>query len=211
MWLFGHKKLGFVPDVAVPEMVIIEQEKPFKHTCVGCGKIFGTKINNSKFKYCSTECRENKLKKDAESLGSNVSYYKKCLKCHEWFIANRRNRVYCNSYLCHSEIKIRADIDLFADIDLEYYFEKCNWTCFICLKKFMPNFLSPHHIIPLALGGKTNEGNTVILCHECHGRQHTKKIWNQIRYDKSSAMKLLLEQQQKYIDRPFYGMVLYRH
>jgi 5-methylcytosine-specific restriction endonuclease McrA len=208
MWLFGHKKLGFIPDVAVPDAVVENEPEGYKHFCVTCGDVFYTKGEAKFRKYCSYDC----LLKVNNVEYRRVTYYRKCAnpKCDNWIIAETKSGMYCDEQ-CSIKAHARSSADIFSAVDMEYYYEKYNFTCQICLEQFEPESLAPHHIIPVALGGDTNEDNTIILCHNCHGKQHTSEIWRQIRSNKANAKRLLFEQQQEYLKSPFYGLVLYRH
>ena len=43
-----------------------------------------------------------------------------------------------------------------------------NGICYYCGKKCSPEKLTMDHIIPIARGGKSTKGNTVVCCFECN-------------------------------------------
>jgi len=38
------------------------------------------------------------------------------------------------------------------------------------------NYLDLHHVNFLSRGGKTEEGNVILLCRECHMKRHNLKV-----------------------------------
>lgn len=207
--LFNKKpNTGFIPNIAIPDSSI-KTIPVYTYTCVICGDTFTSPTNNPNIKYCSINCsREPSRRKYIES--KQVTFYKQCICCQEWFITNSKSQIYCNES-CVTTTRKRDSSDILTAIEIEYLYEKYNFTCQVCLNSFEPESLAIHHVIPIALGGITNEDNLTLLCQECHGRQHTREIWNEIRRSKNNAKLLLFLQRQQYKNTPFFSVVIFRH
>jgi 5-methylcytosine-specific restriction endonuclease McrA len=186
--------VGFIPNISIPDSIYDTRK-----TCKGCGVKF--RENSPSQKFCTEECRENswRSKHCVQSSYAYVSYYKRCGFCDNWFVASRHQYKYCSSGCRLQTYPNRSKEDIFDLVETEYYFEKYNWTCFICGEKHKPSELACHHVIPIALGGSSEEGNIVVLCHQCHYKQHTKEIWSKIRKDNSCALGLLYDARDKYL------------
>jgi hypothetical protein len=152
--------------------------------CPGCGESFILRGFNHI--YCSRSCRIDHI-----SVRQAWTYYTKCIVCGEWFDTYYKKAAYCSTECKSANHRTRND--LLSLVNLEYYFEKYNWTCLLCGEHGSPSELACHHVIPVALGGKTTEDNIAVLCHRCHVSQHTSDIWSMIRKDNSCAWGLLLK------------------
>jgi len=49
--------------------------------------------------------------------------------------------------------------------------------------------------MPIALGGKDNEPNILILCSKCHATKHSAAAWLKIKNDAKSALQIAKGQQ----------------
>ena len=78
-------------------------------------------------------------------------------------------------------IKTKDDEEIDEDLDEDFYGEeftrikaklkvKQEGRCYLCGRKRAGVC---HHIIPVSLGGKTEENNLILLCSECHSKLHT--------------------------------------
>lgn len=44
-------------------------------------------------------------------------------------------------------------------------------VCHYCEQKFAPQDLTMDHVMPLARGGKSSKGNSVVCCKECNNKK----------------------------------------
>jgi hypothetical protein len=58
--------------------------------------------------------------------------------------------------------------------------ERCGWRCDRCGN---PADLEVHHKIPLCFGGTSEPGNLVLLCRDCHDKEHVSKKSERMRFD----------------------------
>lgn len=54
--------------------------------------------------------------------------------------------------------------------------ERAIYECCNCGKKLTKEEVQVHHVVPLSLGGTNRESNMVIICLECHGKIHGRKM-----------------------------------
>lgn len=61
--------------------------------------------------------------------------------------------------------------------------ERADYSCERCGKRPGKANLEMHHIVPVGEGGADYLENVVMLCYDCHQRQHAKGATGKIRQD----------------------------
>ncbi|MBP1929196.1 hypothetical protein J2741_001743 [Methanolinea mesophila] len=67
--------------------------------------------------------------------------------------------------------------------------ERYRWHCAIC---GIPCELEVHHKVPLCFGGNSEPSNLILLCRECHDREHMNKRAERMQFD-SCQVKLFVD------------------
>jgi predicted nucleic acid-binding Zn ribbon protein len=134
--------------------------------------------------YCSTECRYL-----ANKGQFPVSYYKKC-HCGNWYNAVNSWQQYCSDECRELTVSKK---EIVSNIDREYYLERDNFVCQCCLSKFAMGKLDCHHILWLMLGGTDNDDNIVVLCRQCHHKQHVNDVFKALKKNPLNAKQILLK------------------
>lgn len=75
-------------------------------------------------------------------------------------------------------------------------FERDDYTCYLCGKKFPKEQLEVDHKYPLSRGGKNSYSNLKTACRSCNRKKHDKIIETQknIEITKEQIAKILIEQ-----------------
>jgi 5-methylcytosine-specific restriction endonuclease McrA len=133
----------------------------YRNICPVCDKYFITTNHNQK--YCSNECFSRGYR-HLKSL-----QLKLCLSCGNEFLPTRENQIYC-SKSCINKLRRGNTLILTNLSQREYFLEKANGCCEKCGKSSGEFHL--HHIIPLHRGGFHEENNIIVLCIECHRKEH---------------------------------------
>ncbi len=82
-------------------------------------------------------------------------------------------------------------------------FKRDNYTCKRCKKRYPPEKLQVHHIIPKSLGGTDALENLETLCIECHQAKHHYDVEysNEIEKYRSKLRKLFEKAMGKIVER----------
>lgn len=98
-----------------------------------------------------------------------------CLQCGK--LLNGNARKFCTPICRGVYVRANVRVQSYTNQDnfREFVFERDNFTCKLCKKKFNWWELHCHHEIPLYKGGKDIIDNCISLCVPCHKKIH--KVW----------------------------------
>lgn len=113
----------------------------------------------------------------------------RCVVCGDYFLTTNKTKNTCDDR-CKKQLGDRRITKIsskaWATL-VEYAMERDGYKCTRC---GCEEKLHCHHIVPKALGGSDDPENLVMLCDNCHGKEHVAIRDKQIdrSLDKMSAM-----------------------
>ena len=139
--------------------------------CVWCDSGYTPKTAWQKT--CSYKCgysyQNSKSKKEQTNFGS-------CVRCNKSLADKNAKAIYC-SKTCKSmdhNFKHRSRTRVHGTARRRLIWERDEAMCYMCHKSLELSVIELDHLIPVALGGSSDDKNIAVSCQTCNRRRGTR-------------------------------------